>query len=394
MARILVTDGEQRAALAVVRSLGRGGHQALVSAARVPSIAGASRYCVEEVPAPDPLANPVGFRTAIAKACRDHDVDILLPITESAIIAVSEDGGNLDELGVRLPPPGFETFNAVSDKAALMEVAEGLGIAVPPGITIRAGERPEPPPSWFPAVLKPGRSVRGASGTMQKHAVSHVRDAAAFRSALAALPESAFPLLLQGTIRGPGIGVFLLMWDGRPVLSFGHRRLREKPPTGGVSVLKESVSLDPVLLRQSIELVNAFHWQGVAMVEYKVDERTGTPYLMEVNGRFWGSLQLAVDSGADFPLALIDLMEGRSPAVVPPRLGVSNRWFWGDVDHLWAVSRGMGPDRGGMRLVQTLRALGGLLWASRPGVHGDVLKLSDPRPFLVESRGWLRGGRR
>jgi predicted ATP-grasp superfamily ATP-dependent carboligase len=393
MARILVTDGEQRAALAVVRSLGGAGHHLLVAAARPPSIAGASRFCVGEVTVPDPLGSPGEFRTAIVGACRQHDVDILLPITESAIIAASEESGNLEALGVRLPPPGFETFHAVSDKAALMEVAEGLGIAVPPGITIQAGERPEPPPDWFPAVLKPGRSVKGASGAMQKHSVSHVGDSAALRSALAVLPDSAFPLLLQRTIRGPGIGVFLLMWEGRPVLSFGHRRLREKPPTGGVSVLKESVALDPALLRQSIELVNAFDWQGVAMVEYKMDERTGTPYLMEINGRFWGSLQLAVDAGADFPRALVDLMEGRPPEISPPRVGVLNRWFWGDVDHLLAVSRGRGPEQEGSRIRQALGALGGLFWASRPTVHGDVLKLSDLRPFLVESRGWFRGGR-
>lgn len=333
------------------------------------------------------------FRTALAEASRVHKVDILLPITESAIIAVAEEPGSLQELDVRLPPPDFEAFRAVSDKGALMEVAKGLGIAVPPGITIQAGERPDPPSDWFPAVLKPGRSVNGSSGTMQKHTVSHVQDAAAFRSALAALPESAFPLLLQRTIRGPGMGVFLLMWEGRPVLSFGHRRLREKPPTGGVGVLKESVALDPMLLGKSVELVNAFDWQGVAMVEYKVDDETGTPYLMEVNGRFWGSLQLAVDAGADFPRALVDLMEGRSPEISPPRVGVLNRWFWGDVDHLLAVSRGRGAEHGGGRVLQALGALGGLLWDFRPTVHGDVLKLSDLRPFFVESRGWFRGGR-
>ena len=37
------------------------------------------------------------------------------------------------------------------------------------------------------------------------------------------------------------------------------------------------------------------------MMEYKQDRRTGTPLLMEVNGRFWGSLQLAIDAGVDFP---------------------------------------------------------------------------------------------
>ena len=68
-----------------------------------------------------------------------------------------------------------------------------------------------------------------------------------------------------------------------------------------MSVYRESVAADPDLVRRSRALLDAFGWCGVAMVEYKLDERTGTPYLMEVNGRFWGSLQLAIDAGVDFP---------------------------------------------------------------------------------------------
>ena len=80
---------------------------------------------------------------------------------------------------------------------------------------------------------------------------------------------------------------------------FAHRRLREKPPSGGVSVYRESVAPDPSLVARAAALLAGLGWRGVAMVEMKTDARTGTPYLMEVNGRFWGSLQLAVDAGVD-----------------------------------------------------------------------------------------------
>ena len=40
------------------------------------------------------------------------------------------------------------------------------------------------------------------------------------------------------------------------------------------------------------------------MVEFKLDARDGVAKLMEINGRFWGSLQLAVDAGVDFPAIL------------------------------------------------------------------------------------------
>ncbi len=45
----------------------------------------------------------------------------------------------------------------------------------------------------------------------------------------------------------------------------------------------------------------ALDWTGVAMVEFKLDARDGVAKLMEINGRFWGSLQLADRRGRRFP---------------------------------------------------------------------------------------------
>ena len=63
----------------------------------------------------------------------------------------------------------------------------------------------------------------------------------------------------------------------------------------------------------------------VAMVEYKLDAATGTAYLMEINGRFWGSLQLAIDAGVDFPLLLVRCALGER---VAPESRLSRRYTW------------------------------------------------------------------
>ena len=90
------------------------------------------------------------------------------------------------------------------------------------------------------------------------------------------------------------------MTAARPVAFFAHKRLRERPPWGGVSVLSESAEPDPRLKALARQLLDDACWHGVAMVEFKVAP-DGTPYLMEINTRFWGSLQLAIDAGVDFP---------------------------------------------------------------------------------------------
>ena len=127
------------------------------------------------------------------------------------------------------------------------------------------------------------------------------------------------------------------------------------------------------------------------MVEYKEDATTGAPVLMEVNGRFWGSLQLAIDAGVDFPELLVAAATGGAPEpVLDYRAGVRLRWFWGDVDHLIARARrsrealGLPPEAPGR-----LGALGAFLGASGPGVRGEVLRWSDPVPALVEGLDWM-----
>ena len=94
-----------------------------------------------------------------------------------------------------------------------------------------------------------------------------------------------------------------------PIAWFAHRRIREKPPSGGVSVLCESVAVDPMLKEYAERLLRAAEYRGVAMVEFRIGT-DGRPYLMEVNARFWGSLQLAIDCGVDFPWLYYQMLMG------------------------------------------------------------------------------------
>jgi predicted ATP-grasp superfamily ATP-dependent carboligase len=240
-------------------------------------------------------------------------------------------------------------------------------------------------------VIKPGRSVGEANGRRAKFGVGYAQDAGALVTRLEGLAAAAYPVLLQERIVGPGAGVFVLTWGGELLAAFAHRRVREKPPSGGVSVLRESVPLDPTLLARSLGLLRRLEWDGVAMVEYKVGE-DGTPYLMEINGRFWGSLQLAIDAGVDFPRLLVEAALGNAPTPVTSyRAGILTRWGWGDVDHLlamWRHSReALALPAGAPGRWRTLRDF---VLAFGPHVRGEVLRWSDPLPFVVESLDWMR----
>jgi hypothetical protein len=126
------------------------------------------------------------------------------------------------------------------------------------------------------------------------------------------------------------------------------------------------------------------------MLEFKTDRRTGQPYLMEINGRLWGSLQLAVDAGVDFPALLVGCALGERPARPAYHVGVRNRWWWGDVDHLVARLRSsstelaLPPDAPSRWAV-----LRDFLRVWRPRERNEVLRLADPMPFVRETVDWL-----
>lgn len=389
--RILVTDGTQRSALAVVRSLGRAGHAVFVCAVRTPSIAGESRHAVAQATVADPLDAPAQFVSDVQARIEQWRIDMVIPITEAALLALLPER---EQLGASLPFPDADTFRAAADKSALMSAAPRAGIAAPRQIVLHSAtelEALDPSLLDFPVVLKPSRSVRERQGRRVAMGVRHAADLVELRRAVAEMGDAAFPLLVQQRIIGPGTGVFLLIWDGRVLASFAHRRLREKPPSGGVSVYSESIHADPDLVERSRRLLEALGWNGVAMVEYKRDSSSGVPYLMEVNGRFWGSLQLAIDAGVDFPALLVAAASGEAPEPVTTyRAGTRSRWWWGDVDHLLARWRRSAsslalPPGSPSRLRATLDFL--RFW--HPHDRSDVFRINDPRPFFRETIEWF-----
>jgi predicted ATP-grasp superfamily ATP-dependent carboligase len=342
----------------------------------------------------DAMANPSAFLTDVMSLVEAWAVDVVVPISEAALLAILPARERFG--ATQIPFADADTFRRVSDKALVLRTAPRFGIGVPEQWTLPCREALgsiDPDALAFPLVIKPSRSVGEQEGQRAKFGVRYAANRRQLDAQLAEIGDGAYPLLLQQRLVGAGVGVFLLLWDGRTIAVFSHRRIREKPPSGGVSVYRESIPPDASLVERSRALLEHFGWRGVAMVEYKIDEASKLPYLMEINGRFWGSLQLAIDAGVDFPTLLLSAATGQNPTpVLQYRTGVRSRWWWGDVDHLLArlrASRNPADSRADGR--GKLRALGDFLVLWRPGDRNEVLHLDDPRPFLRETIDWFKG---
>ena len=387
---LLVTDGEQRSTLAVVRALGHAGIPVTVGAERSESLAGASRYCTRSVRYPSPMTDPEGFQAFIRQEVLSGHYRVLLPMTD---VTVQLLGPMRDELApqVCLPMPCGQTIRLVQDKRQVLALAERLGIACPKTTVVGEPDVLEELAQkvTYPVVIKPRISRYWRDGRWVFGSVLYAYDPSdlilKYRKIHAQIPSP----LIQEIIEGEGQGVFLLIWNGEIKAAFSHRRLREKPPWGGVSVYCESIPSDEDLVQKSASLLRAIGWQGVAMVEYKVDRRDGKPKLMEVNGRFWGSLQLSIDAGVNFPLLLYKLATGEN---VSPQFdyqtGVKSRWLLGDFDHLWI--RLTHSNTGLPSAVPSrLRAFMNFLKFYERNMRYEVCRLDDPRPGWHECKSYI-----
>jgi predicted ATP-grasp superfamily ATP-dependent carboligase len=392
--KVLVTDGDERPALAITRALGRRGVTVLVGDERPACLAASSRYAAGQVVYPSPYRAPQAFQRFLAELVAHAKVDAVMPVCDVTTTLTCAMQDRLRRHTALAVPPLF-AFDRMTDKSAALRAAAACGIPIPrtefvsglSGLAAAAGR------VAYPAVVKSSRSRIATAQGWVGTTVQYVSDEADLRRVYERTAYlQTHPSLIQARVDGPGTGLFVLFDRGELLTAFAHRRLREKPPSGGVSVLCESVPVDPVLRAGARRLLAPLRWHGVAMLEYKEDRRTGELLLLEVNGRFWGSLELAVHAGVDFPYLTFQLARGERPQVPESyRVGLQNRWLLGDLDHLLLRLRrqpcGAGLPAGAR---SRLEALADFLGSTAARVHDQVASGDDPAPFRYELRRYLR----
>ena len=383
---ILVTDAGLPSSIAFLRSLGRRGWKVIAADAHRSSLGFRSRYASETLVYPSPIRQPAEFVACIADAIRTRRVDLVIPVTDAAILPLSAQRSQLPATcQVAMPEP--HALDLVTDKDKTLALAERLGIPAPRSVrvdTVAAATQAAAEFGW-PVVLKPKSSRIYRDGrSIESYEVMYASGPEDLAARLGPL-EGRCEILVQEYCAGAGHGIGMLTEKGRVLAAFQHRRIHEFPLSGGVSSLRESVPLDPALLDYASRLLAAVDWTGLAMVEFKVGPKG--PKLMEVNGRVWGSLPLAVLSGVDFPRGLVELYLGPRSAEAAPQLRYRTRVKARklELDVVW-IAAALGGHRKYPFLPAPSRAEGlvGLLQLLDPRCSSDLWALDDPGPALGE----------
>lgn len=387
--RVLVLDGNENHAVAAVRSLGKSGHSVVVGSSHSWSKAGWSRFCERQFHYPAPQENLEAFVTRIVEEVKPGT--LVLPMTERTTLPLSERREAVFSAGGRLVMPPHPTVLRAFDKRQTTELALSLGLAVPRTVLLEDSADKVASHFHFPAVLKPRSSeeVSPAGRVQATGRPVYARNRQDFLMAYRRLRQRCTSVLAQEYVEGYGAGYFALMRHGEMRVEFAHRRIRDVHPTGSGSAVRVSARPEPRVREAGLALLSALKWHGAAMVEFRI-RSDGVPVFIEVNGRFWNSLALAVYAGADFPSLIAALAEhGDVPPVPAFRTGVRCRWILGDFRHLLYVMGGRPPGFPG-EFPGRMRTLFNFLLPI-PGTVHDNFTWDDPLPELGD---WLDFGLR
>ena len=381
--KILVLDGDMVPSLTICRSLHRRHCEVYLASHTDKPLASYSSTVRAHFRYPDPLGSPDRFVEWLLGHVTAHHYDLVIPLTERIIVPILRARDRFGQ--VKIAMPATRSLEIALDKSRTLELAQKVGVPGPGGVFVQSmGELANLGASLsFPVVIKPARSIgTGKDGASQLQ-VSYAHNAADLEAGCYHALRFG-PIILQEYFSGLGVGIELIAREGEIIYSFQHQRLHEVPLTGGGSSLRKSVPVMRDLLEASRRLISALNWNGVAMVEFKLDPVSGNYCLMEINGRFWGSLPLAVASGADFPSMLLDLeLQGNVTPCAPYRENIYCRLLSRDLYWYEAILRG-DVDTRIVKMPsswEVFRELGLFLNVRH---RFDVQSIRDPLPGLID----------
>jgi len=306
---VLGTDFKNyRSCLAIIRSLGRKGLHVDLAWNSVDDIARHSKYAAEIHDIPDFSPDEDSWKNKLIELIGHKRYDLVVPCNEQASAPLEANRTEFEKI-----PAVYllnqRAYEIAFDKFKSNDLARSLGISVPQSRRIASIAEIDTILSEFqlPLVLKPSISFSLESLQRKNYVYKAYSKKELFTTLRFLLKSGA--VLVQENFIGVGTGIGFIANHGELLYAFQHVRLHE-PLMGGGSSYRKSAPCHPGLLDATSKLIKEMNYTGVGMAEYKVDFRSAQEpasdkwIFLEINGRFWGSLPLAVSAGADFPYFL------------------------------------------------------------------------------------------
>jgi protein-tyrosine-phosphatase/predicted ATP-grasp superfamily ATP-dependent carboligase len=300
--KILILGSSTKASVYVTKQLKKYGlHVTVVDWSDTP--VKFSKYIDQFILLSSPIYNVESFMNDFTDLLKKNKFDCLLPIHDPAIEICKKYRGQIGSyckvIGINDDP--VQAY--ASDKSVLYNLASEIGISIPKGRLINTIQDLDMYLGQlaYPVVIKPIQSAVLKDNRIYQFKVKITNNE---NEVIDFVRENInnVPLLLQEYIEGYGIGYNIFAVNGKICNAYIHRRINEH---GGISSYRESLPTNTYDLQlPAAELIKKIGWNGVAMIEFKI--HNNIPFLMEMNGRFWGSIEVAIKSGLNYPVMLYE----------------------------------------------------------------------------------------
>jgi predicted ATP-grasp superfamily ATP-dependent carboligase len=363
---LIVGDGAARGALAAARALRAAGWTIGVGTPDARGLAAASRATTARHLVPAPRDGVDAFTAAVAAAVERERYELVFGAGDAEVLALSL---ARRQIGATVPYPPHETVARALDKLQLTAAAQAAGVRTPrTWATAEAAVREHTGPVCVKARVH-GRPDRpGAPARIVMEIAPHPRAAERRVAEIAALGGES---LLQEVVDGRLVA-FATVADASGSLAAAVQQEAEAtwPPHAGVTARGYTVPTDPRLAKRVGALLRELGWFGLAQVQFIVGA-DGEPRLIDLNGRFYGSLALATGAGVNLPAIWASLAAGGPVAFARAAHGGERyQWLQGDLRRALANREG-----------RRARELAGCLRYA-VAAHHSVASLRDPAPSL------------
>lgn len=227
---------------------------------------------------------------------KDFKISAILPLNDSALWLCNK-LSNDPEISVAGATGLCAQFSL--DKRLQIKAARDAGFNVPETFIIENIADTQKIDN-FPVIVKSAMAIAELEGSpLEKEAMHFCNDKQEFANAIKMWSEKQ-PLLVQAVQKGVGEGLFGFAIDSDIILWMAHKRIRMMNPKGSGASACKSIPITDHPIDCARRMLLKIHWRGMFMIEMLRDE-AGKLWFIELNGRSWGSMALALRMGFDYP---------------------------------------------------------------------------------------------
>lgn len=308
----------------------------------------------------DPRRDPGRATDELVAACREHRADAIVATGTEMTDFLSEVRPRiLAETSTRVLVDDYARLGRLTDKWLCYELCQEAGVPMPKTAKLEPGYSLEG--FRFPVVIKPRRlsASRGVAffereEDLRRHAPNGIED-----------------FVVQEVIEGELHDSTSCSKNGQIAAMLTQKRVVTLYDFGGGGIINKTTH-EPDLMDLTERLVQHLGWNGVLLLDF-IRDPAGRPFLLEANPKFWGTTQLTLDAGLNYPQMLVDLFvhDQEPPAERPPYdVGVLYKWVFPEVIYHWFTPP-RSPRRLLSRVYQTARR------------HGSKQRRSNIKPSYI-----------